>query len=103
MMLPPPPLFCRVIWMKINIQLTGHLKNYADDVKTMSFDGNTVRDLLDQLVNDHPELRDKVFGMDDILLVLILVDDKLIQKKDVNDYKITEKNEIKIYPIVGGG
>ena len=89
--------------MDIKIEFIGHLKDLVNDVESISFNGNTIGELLDQLVKDYPEIKDNIFGMNEVLLVMVLVDDKLIQKREVNDFKITEKNEIKVYPIAGGG
>ena len=89
--------------MGIRVILKDHLKNYANENGEIYAEGDTIGELLIDISTRYPELRDAIFGRENILLVLILVDGKLIQKNEVNQYSISEENSITIHKIIGGG
>ena len=89
--------------MGIRVILKDDLKNYANENEEIYAEGETVGELLIDISNRYPELRNVIFGRENVLLVLILVDGKLIQQNEVNKYRISEENSITIHKIIGGG
>ena len=89
--------------MGIRVILKDHLKNYANENKEIYAEGDTVGELLIDISNRYPDLRNAIFGRENTLLVLTLFDGKVIQKKEVNKDRISEKNSITIHQIIGGG
>jgi molybdopterin converting factor small subunit len=81
--------------MKIKVLLYYHLKEKAG-TGSLDFDinnGSTIKDLKNQLVNDHPELRTHLDN------VMILMDGKIVLDED----KLKERTTVSFLTPVGGG
>ena len=89
--------------MGIQVILKDDLKNYTNGNEEIYPEGDTVGELLIDITNRYPELRNEIFGRDKILLVLILVDGQLIPGHEIDQYRISRESSITIHKIVGGG
>jgi len=81
--------------MKIKVLLYYHLKEKAG-TGNLDFDinfGSTIKDLKNQLVNDHPGLRTHLDN------VMILMDGKIVLDED----KIKDNASVSFLTPVGGG
>ena len=93
--------------MKIRINLTGHLTDFADGSATVDLslaDGAVVRDALAELWQRYVGLRDRVVTEQGQLRrhVLLVVGNNLIDRNNLNA-ELTEGDEISILPAVTGG
>ena len=89
--------------MGISVKLKDDLKNSANGSEEIYAKGDTIGELLIDISNQYPELGNVIFGRENILLVLILVDGKLIQNNEIKKYRISEENSVTIHKIIGGG
>ena len=89
--------------MGIRVILKDDLKNYANEQEEILAEGDTIGEVLTHITKRNPELKTVIFGRNNVLLVLILVDGKVLQKDEIDHYKISEENIITIHRIIGGG
>lgn len=93
--------------MKICVNLTGHLTDFADGSSTVELsipDGSVVRDALAELWRRYVGLRDRVVTEQGQLRrhVLLVVGNNLIDRNNQNA-PLVDGDEISILPAVTGG
>jgi len=81
------------------------LRKFTDQKRRVEVDGSTVKDALDTLVNEYPELKKNLYDDNDQLrsYVKIYLGEQEIEEIDGTDTKIDKDTELNIIPAIAGG
>jgi molybdopterin synthase sulfur carrier subunit len=87
-----------------NVRIPTPLRPHAGGLDTVSAAGSTVREVLGQLGEQYPTLRERIFDGDELRrFVNVYVNDEDIRYLDELDTAVGEKDEVSIIPAVAGG
>lgn len=91
--------------MPVDVRLPTVLRQYAAGQATVKANGDTVRDVFDDLVLQFPQLQGQVVTEDGALhkFVNVYVDDEDIRFLDKLDTKLAGTETVSIIPAVAGG
>jgi molybdopterin converting factor small subunit len=89
--------------MKCHLRFFGGVSVAANDTETteFSFEGNTLGDLLDRIMDRWPDLEDYISGPGRGSVIYILNDKALIQINRA--LRLKEGDKLTIMPYIGGG
>ena len=91
--------------MPVDVRLPPVLRQYAGGQATVKANGETIREIFEDLVLQFPQLNGQVITEDGALhkFVKVYVDDDDIRYLDKLDTKVTGTETISILPAVAGG
>ena len=95
--------------MKIGIDLAHILAKAAGKAEfEMDFPGKksvTLRNILDELVNNYPKLKYEIYDEKGALSfhILIFINDRPMQHSDDISMKLEDNDVVHLYPVIGGG
>ncbi len=91
--------------MTVEVQIPAVLKKLTGGVKSVKGDGQTVRDLLENLDKDYPGIRQQLTGADGSLhrFVNIYLNDEDIRFLQQLDTALKDGDIISILPAIAGG
>ena len=91
--------------MTVTVIIPTAFRQYASGEGTVQLSGDSVGQVLGELVSQYPQLQPHLFGEDGQLrnFVNIFVNDQHIRELDQADTKISEGDEVAIVPAVAGG
>jgi len=89
----------------VDVRLPTQLRQFAGGQATVSANGSTIRELVDDLVQQFPQLGGQIVTDDGALhkFVNVYVDDDDIRYLDKLDTKLTGSETVTILPAVAGG
>lgn len=88
-----------------NITIPTPLRKFTDQKRRVEVDGSTVKDALDVLVNEYPDLKKNLYDEKEQLrsYVKIYLGEQEIGELDGTDTKIDQDTELNIIPAIAGG
>jgi molybdopterin converting factor small subunit len=90
--------------MAATVRIPTPLRSHTDGKDTVSAEGATIKDVLDDLDRKHPGLRDKLVDDRGVRrFVNIFVGDEDIRFMDGIDTAVKDGDEISIIPAIAGG
>ena len=91
--------------MPVEVRIPTMLRSHVGGAATVSVDGATVREVLDNLVAAYPALVGQIVTPDGTLhkFVNVYVNDDDIRYLDKLDTKVTDADSVSILPAVAGG
>ena len=91
--------------MPVEVRIPTMLRSHVGGAATVSVDGATVREVLDNLVAAYPALVGQIVTPDGTLhkFVNVYVNDDDIRYLDKLDTKVSEADTLSILPAVAGG
>ena len=91
--------------MPVDVRLPTVLRQYAGGQATVKANGETIREVFEDLVLQFPQLSGQVITEEGNLhkFVNVYVDDDDVRYLDGLDTKVTEASEVSILPAVAGG
>ena len=91
--------------MPVDVRLPTVLRSQAGGRATVTVDGSTVGEVLQSLVNEHPDMGEQVFNADGTLhrFVNVYVNDDDVRYLSALDTPVKEGDEVSILPAVAGG
>jgi len=89
----------------VEVRIPTMLRSHVGGAATVSVDGATVREVLDNLVAAYPALVGQIVTPDGTLhkFVNVYVNDDDIRYLDKLDTKVTDADSVSILPAVAGG
>ena len=86
------------------IRIPTPLRPYADGQSKIAVSGNTVGAALDDLTDQHPDLRQHLFEGDDLRsFVNIYLNKEDVRQLDGRDTAVVEEDTLMIIPSIAGG
>jgi len=81
------------------------LRPYTENKDTLEVEGQTIKELLDNMVSKYPQLKRHLFSEDGRLrsFINIYVNDEDIRYLDAEDTKVGENDIVSIIPAIAGG
>ena len=91
--------------MPVKVNIPAVLRNAVGGSKSVEGQSGSLRDLLEDLGNQYPALREQVFGEDGGLhrFVNVYVNDEDVRYLDGLDTKVAEGDSVDILPAVARG
>ena len=91
--------------MPVEVRIPTMLRSHVGGAATVSVDGATVREVVDNLVAAYPALGGQIVTPEGTLhkFVNVYVDDDDIRYLDKLDTKVSEADTLSILPAVAGG
>ena len=91
--------------MPVEVRIPTMLRSHVAGAATVQADGSTVREIIDQLVAEHPSLGGQIVTDDGNLhkFVNVYLNDDDIRYLDKLDTKVGEGDTVSILPAVAGG
>ena len=91
--------------MPVEVRIPTMLRSHVGGAATVSVDGATVREVVDNLVAAYPALGGQIVTPEGTLhkFVNVYVDDDDIRYLDKLDTKVSEADTVSILPAVAGG
>lgn len=91
--------------MPVKITIPTPLRPYTENRDTIEVEGQTVRELLEDITGRYPQLKRHLFSEDGKLrsFVNIYVNDEDIRYLDGENTKVKEGDVISIVPAIAGG
>jgi molybdopterin synthase sulfur carrier subunit len=91
----------------MQIGLYATLRQIADtrQIKIIVYDGWTVRDALNELVDRCPQLKDSIWTLNGLLAghVAVILNGRDIRHLDGVDTRISDEDSLQVFPPIGGG
>lgn len=88
--------------MSVKIKLDYVLRHSAGKKDTITVNGSTVAECLDDLIRQFPALKNHIFNKQGRAWAWIKVNDETISLKNL-DRAVTDGDEIKLFGLIGGG
>ncbi len=86
------------------VRIPTVLRKHTDGEAKVSADGDTVGEVFDELVGEHPDLREQLFEGDKVRgFINVYVDDEDIRYVSGLDSPVEGDTEVAIMPAVAGG
>jgi molybdopterin converting factor small subunit len=86
------------------VRIPTPLRPHAGGRDSLDAQGSTVREVLTNVCQAHPELRDRIFDGDDVRrFVNVYVNNEDIRYLDELATPVAERDEISIIPAIAGG
>ncbi|CUT05201.1 molybdopterin synthase subunit MoaD [Candidatus Kryptobacter tengchongensis] len=91
--------------MPIKVMIPTPLRPYTENKDTLEVEGQTIKELLDNMVSKYPQLKRHLFSEDGRLrsFINIYVNDEDIRYLDAEDTKVGENDIVSIIPAIAGG
>lgn len=91
--------------MPIKVMIPTPLRPYTENKDTLEVEGQTIKELLDNMVSKYPQLKRHLFSEDGRLrsFINIYVNDEDIRYLDAEDTKVGEDDIVSIIPAIAGG
>jgi len=91
--------------MPIKVMIPTPLRPYTENKDTLEVEGQTIKELLDNMVSKYPQLKRHLFSDDGRLrsFINIYVNDEDIRYLDAEDTKVGENDIVSIIPAIAGG
>ena len=87
-----------------SIKIPTPLRAYTDGEATIEVSGGTVGDVLNDLVNKHPDLKQHLFDGDTLRnFVNVFIGDEDVRFLDGMETEIDESDNLRIIPSIAGG
>jgi molybdopterin converting factor small subunit len=88
--------------MSVTVKISSALRPFTNNKEALEVKGATVRDCLDDLGKQFPDIKKFLFDSRDDLMIFVLFKDEPINTKMLNT-KVKDGDEIQIFMIMGGG
>lgn len=88
--------------MNIIIKLDQAFQPFADNNETVEIKGDTVKECLNYLISSYPIFNKILFNAEGTLSALVMVENKVVVPKDVNQ-PVSMGQEIILLPMMQGG
>ena len=69
---------------------------------TVEVEGSTIRECLDNLIKKHPDAKDNIYGLNNLLLVIVLLNNERVLPEDLGR-RVNRFDKIELVPVVIGG
>jgi len=91
--------------MPVKITIPTPLRPYTDNRDTIEVEGQTIRELLEDMTERYPQLKRHLFSEDGKLrsFINIYVNDEDIRYLDGENTKVSEGDVVSIIPAIAGG
>ena len=91
--------------MSVEVRIPTMLRSHVGGAATVAVDGATIREIIEQLVADHPSLAGQIVTPEGGLhkFVNVYLNDDDIRYLDKLDTKVGEGDSVSILPAVAGG
>ena len=91
--------------MPVSVRIPTPLRKYTDGNETVEVDGSDVGEVLQNLAEKHPELRERVFKDDGSVrrFVNVFANDEDIRFQDNLDTEVADGDSVSIVPAIAGG
>lgn len=91
--------------MSVKVMIPTPLRPYTDNKDTIEVDGQTVRELLENLANKYPQLKRHLFSENGNLrnFINIYINDEDIRYLEGDNTKLKEGDIVSIVPAIAGG
>ncbi|MCS7228717.1 MAG: ubiquitin-like small modifier protein 1 [Candidatus Kryptonium sp.] len=91
--------------MSVKVMIPTPLRPYTDNKDTIEVDGQTVRELLENLANRYPQLKRHLFSENGNLrnFINIYINDEDIRYLEGDNTKLKEGDIVSIVPAIAGG
>ena len=87
-----------------SIKIPTPLRAYTENEASVSTDGNTVGEVLNNLVGQYPDLQPHLFNGDELRnFVNIFIDDEDIRFLDGLETEVDDSDNLRIIPSIAGG
>jgi molybdopterin converting factor small subunit len=86
----------------IKIQVDKNLQKFVSNNYEIAVGGKTVGECLDDLIQQFPEIKTRIFDNHGILMVLVVVNREMICQESLSR-PVSEADDVNIAYIVGGG
>lgn len=88
--------------MSIRIKIGSVLRQFVDNQETATVKGKTIRECLEDLSAQYPDIKRWLFDSKGLPLVMILFQGELVSSKNL-DRKVNDGEELEVHMVVGGG
>lgn len=88
--------------MTTKIKMNPILQLFTNNQDTIEVRGSTIGECLDDLVRQFPELKNRLFDPNGILLILIGINGEIVRQQDLN-HPVADEDELQLFPMVAGG
>ena len=91
--------------MSVSVRIPTPLRKFTAGAESVSVEGQTVGEVLDNLTEDHPELKAKLFGDEGNVrrFVNIFANDEDIRFQDQLETAVEDGDQVSIVPAIAGG
>ena len=91
--------------MNVDVRIPTPLRKHTDGQETVEVDGSTAGEVLHNLAERHPGLKDKIFTEDGEVrrYVNVFAGEEDIRFQDELETPITEGDDVSIVPAIAGG
>ena len=91
--------------MAISVRIPRPLRKYTAGEESVEVDGATVGDVLENLAESHPDLRERIFKDDGSVrrFVNVFANDEDIRFQDNLDTEVDDGDSVSIVPAIAGG
>lgn len=91
--------------MPVSVRIPTPLRKYTDGNETVEVDGSNVAEVLQNLAEKHPDLRERVFKDDGSVrrFVNVFANDEDIRFQDNLDTEVADGDSVSIVPAIAGG
>jgi MoaD family protein len=91
--------------MSIEVRIPTPLRKYTENQQAVTVEGSTVGEVLDNLIESHPELKNRLFTDDGGLrrFVNVFANAEDIRFQDDLDTALADGDSVSIVPAIAGG
>jgi MoaD family protein len=91
--------------MSVQVRIPTPLRKHTDGQETVEVEGSTAGEVLQNLAEAHPDLREKIFTDDGDVrrFVNVFANDRDIRFQDELETEVEEGGEVSIVPAIAGG
>jgi MoaD family protein len=91
--------------MSVQVRIPTPLRKHTDGQEVVEVDGSTAGEVLQNLAEAHPDLREKIFTDDGDVrrFVNVFANDRDIRFQDELETEVEEGGEVSIVPAIAGG
>ncbi|MGM0556499.1 MAG: ubiquitin-like small modifier protein 1 [Myxococcota bacterium] len=91
--------------MPVSVRIPTPLRKYTGGNESVEVDGSNVGEVLQNLAEQHPNLRDRVFKDDGSVrrFVNVFANDEDIRFQDNLDTEVSDGDSVSIVPAIAGG
>jgi molybdopterin synthase sulfur carrier subunit len=91
--------------MPVSVRIPTPLRKYTGGNESVEVDGSNVGEVLQNLAEQHPDLRDRVFKDDGSVrrFVNVFANDEDIRFQDNLDTEVSDGDSVSIVPAIAGG
>ncbi len=91
--------------MSVEVRIPTPLRKHTDGQEVVEVDGSTAGEVLHNLAEAHPDLREKIFTDDGDVrrFVNVFANDRDIRFQDELETEVDEGDQVSIVPAIAGG